>query len=261
MSLLWKISKPSIEHTSYLVGTMHIQDQRAFYLLDKIKAIIQSCEAFATEFKLDEADQNLIQAYMLLPEGTTLNDYIKPKRYKKIDAFLQENMGMPLDVFAKSKPMAISNLVTAAYFQADMPLALDATLFEFAKEEGKTLLGIETFDEQLEILNLIPIETQVKGLWNMVRKYDEFCTEMRQLAQLYQDGNIEEIYTITHKSAKGMRNIMIHNRNRNMANRIAQMIQSQSMCIAIGAAHLGGKRGVLNRLKKLKFEVEAIEVL
>ena len=51
-----------------------------------------------------------------------------------------------------------------------------------------------------------------------------------------------------------MRNLMIHNRNKNMANRIAKMVKTQTMCIALGAAHLGGKRGVLNRLRKKGFD-------
>ncbi len=49
-------------------------------------------------------------------------------------------------------------------------------------------------------------------------------------------------------------------RNLNMANQIEKLILEKSAFIAIGAAHLPDKQGVIELLRKKKFKVEAVKI-
>jgi len=51
---------------------------------------------------------------------------------------------------------------------------------------------------------------------------------------------------------------LIENRNEIMAERIADFIKKQSVFAAVGALHLPGASGVIERLRRKGFVVEAV---
>lgn len=139
-----------------------------------------------------------------------------------------------------------------------MELALDVYLYQYAKMQGKELLGIETFEEQLEIMQKIPLEIQVESLKDLIKNFDAHRQEMNDLAELYAQGETKQLYKLAKKGAKGFRKVMIYDRNEIMAERITKLIEEKSACVAIGAGHLEGKRGVLRLLKANGVKVKKI---
>ncbi len=256
--MLYKLKIKGQKKSSYLFGTMHLQNEAAFSHKVIIQEKINECDAFAAEFKLDDADPEKMTKYMNLPNGLLLENLLSPKKFKAIDTFLQRRLNLPLKAFNQSKPLVVSNLITSSIFQNDMDLALDVYLYQYAKMQGKILLGIETFDEQMEVLQKIPLETQVKSLKKIIKNFDEHRAEMNEVAELYVSGDTKQLYKITKKSAKGFRKVMIYDRNRIMTERIIKLIQEQSVCCAIGAAHLEGQKGVLKLLKKANVKVKRL---
>jgi hypothetical protein len=256
--MLYRLKIKGAKKPSYLFGTMHLQNDVAFTHKEIVLKKIAECDAFATEFKLDDADEAKMTQYMNLPEGVLLEGLLSKKKFGQIDAFLQDNFHIPLLAFNGSKPMVITNLITASIFQKDMDLALDMFLYQYAKMQGKELLGIETFEEQLEIMQNIPLDIQVKSLKDLIKNFEAHREEMHDLARLYAEGNTKKLYKLAKKGAKGFRKIMIYDRNEIMAERITKLIQEKSACIAIGAGHLEGKRGVLSMLKANGVKIKKI---
>ena len=66
-SLLWRIDGDHLPGTSYLFGTMHVKNQKAFKKQDMVYAKMLTCQAFATEFDLDEISQARDPSIFLLP--------------------------------------------------------------------------------------------------------------------------------------------------------------------------------------------------
>lgn len=256
--MLYKLKLKGQKRPSYLFGTMHLQNEAAFTYKEIVQEKINECDAFATEFRLDDADPEKMTEYMNLPQGLLLENLLSSKKFTAIDAFLQEKLNLPLIAFNQSKPLVISNLITASIFQNDMDLALDVYLYQYAKMQGKMLLGIETFDEQMEVLQKIPLDTQVKSLKKLIKNFDAHRIEMSEVAQLYSDGDTKKLYKITKKSAKGFRKVMLYDRNSIMSERIVDLMKKQSTCLAIGAAHLEGQKGVLKLLKRAGVKIKKI---
>lgn len=259
--MLYQLTTEINDKKSYLFGTMHLQNEAAFTYKDIILEKINECDAFATEFKLDDADETKTTKYMNLPPGILLETLLSKKKFKQIDKFLQHNLRLPLMAFNQSKPLIITNLITTSIFQQDMELALDVYLYQYAKMQGKELLGIETFDEQLEILDKIPLEIQVNSLKDLIKNFDKHRQEMNDIANLYSKGDTKQLYKLAKKSAKGFRKVMLYNRNEIMSERITKLIAEKSICVAVGAGHLEGKRGVLKYLKKAGVTVKKIDSL
>jgi len=257
-SLLWKISGKNLPGDSYLFGTMHVSDERAFHAEELVKEKIRSCDAFALEFNIETADMNLKSDAMNLPEGVTLDSLISPKRFNKINKRFRRMTGLDLMQFNHSIPMQITNFITSIIFSNDRLKSLDETLFLYAKEENKILLGIETFEEQLEIMSKIPIKTQLQGMLKAFKSIKQFRKQALKMADLYAKADIQQLYKSGKKSLGSERKLLLYDRNELMADRISKMMKEQSIVCAIGAAHLAGKKGVLRLLKSKGFKVKPV---
>ena len=248
-TLLWKIEGKKATENSYVFGTMHVKDRRAFRFKDEVEKSILECQAYAAEFNLEEATHNLSSDSMDLPVGQTLDQIIPPKKYKKIRKVFLKSTGLDIDFFKYSKPMLVTNMLSEAILSSDMPDSLDIHLWKFAKENGKITLGIETVAEQLEIMNKIPLDYQIKSLVSAGKNFSKFRKQILKLTTQYENGNLQQLYKTSKKGLGSIRKVMLYDRNFLMADRIDKIIKEQSTFIAIGAGHLAGKKGVLRLLK------------
>ena len=259
-TLLWRIEDDGQLAPSYVFGTMHIKDQRAFGFKDIVHEKINECVAFATEFNLEEAQLNFSATAMDLPAGTTLSDLIPPKIYQKINQIFVKTVGLDLDLFNNNQPILITNLITERILSSDMPLSLDESLWRYAKSQNKVTLGIETYEEQLEILGKIPLDYQVKSLIWIGKNFKRYRKQLQKMTDLYESADLQKLYKAAKKSVRGLRKILLYDRNVVMAERIAFMAREQSILCAVGAGHLSGKKGVLRLLKRHGFKVKPVSL-
>jgi uncharacterized protein len=256
-SLIWRFNTEGSEKPNYLIGTMHVRDERAFQFEKAFEKAILECTIFATEFNLDEAQAGAVQISMFLPEGDSLKTLMPNKLYQKINTTLLKKMGVELAQFDRFKPLAITNFLTESLLSNDRWQSLDETLWHFAKDNNKILRGIETFDEQLAVLDKMTVADQLKGLKDTMHDLGSFKKQLTKMANLYEQADIEKLYKSAKKSAKGSRKLLLYDRNVVMANRIADLTQENSVCVAIGAGHLAGAKGVMRLLKRRGFVFSA----
>lgn len=257
-SLLWEINRADLPAPSYLFGTMHTKSKQAFGFQPSVFEKIEACEAFANEFKLDDADPIAMQEALKMPNGTTLKDYISPKKLAKIQRIIRKAFGVNIEALIYHKPFLITNLLTDKILAEEQQQALDVYLLEYAKKAGKQIMGIETFQEQLDILYQIPLKYQVKSLIDIAKNVKKYRKKLLYMADLYETADIQCIFKATKKNSGKLRKLMLYHRNEVMAKRIAQLVKEQSLFAAIGAAHLGGEKGVLKLLKQQDFLLKAV---
>ena len=259
-SLVWQVAPQNTEggkNSSYILGTMHVRDARAFQFEHLFYDKIQECEAFATEFNLDDM-QSQTDFTLSLPNGLQLSDVIKSKTFERISRVVEQKMGMPLIHFNALKPIIITNMLTESALSSDRLMSLDETLWRFASENGRILRGIETFEEQVEILNKMSLDEQIKGLKDLTANFSKFRKQLLRMTKLYETADIQKLYKAAKKTAKGSRRLLLYDRNEIMAQRIAEMSKEMSLCAAIGAGHLAGQKGVLRLLKNKGFKVKPV---
>jgi len=256
-SLLWEISAEN-GSTSYVFGTMHVQDEKAFRNIEVIEACIKNSTAFAAEYDLDTENYMDFEAASSLPEGQKLSDLIHPKLYEKIAKVLKRETGLKLQYFEQKKPLIILNILTTAQFGKERQVSLDQHLFDFAKAENKELMGLESFEAQLEIMQLMPMKAQLKSLKDMAENFGRYRRTLKRTAELYMESDLAKITKKAKSTASGMRKLLLYDRNLLMADKIAEIASQKSLFAAIGAGHLGGKKGVLYLLKKKGFVVRAV---
>ncbi|MEM9919598.1 MAG: TraB/GumN family protein [Bacteroidota bacterium] len=248
-SLLWKIQPPGLEKPSYLFGTMHVKDQRAFHFQEEVYRCIDECDAFALEFDLKEANASATAEAMDLASGQKLSTLLSERHFAKLQKLFAKLTGMDLMLFDSSQPLLVTNLLTESILSKDRAVVLDHQLWQYATEQEKLTLGIESFEEQLAILGQIPLEIQLKSLISVAKNFKKFRKHILKMTALYEEGDIHKLHKSSRKSLKGLRKLMLYDRNERMAERIYRLASEQSVCAAIGAGHLGGKKGVVKLLK------------
>jgi uncharacterized protein YbaP (TraB family) len=259
-SILWELRSPEHSEPSYLLGSMHARDSRAFQYESLFERHIAACEGFATELNLDEKlnFHPQLQASFLLPAGMQLQELIGERKYSRLKRILQKAAGIQLDMFRLAQPSVVLNMASEAMLRQEMALPLDQHLWEIAKEKDKKRKGIESWEEQMAVASQMSMEDQVKALLAFGRNISRYRKEMRRLADLYAAGDIRRIYQIGKRSMGKSRRIFIYQRNYIMADRIAEMIALESWFVAIGAGHLSGAKGVLRLLKHKEISLKPV---
>lgn len=257
----WRLSGADVQGISYLLGTMHLKPPgpkpswEAPFL-----NYIDLCQVFATEFSLDEVDPVLLRKFSLLPDNQLLSDYLTEKKFKKLEKVLLKSLGLPLRSLIRMQPLMIVNLISEQLLAAYHPVSMDSELWQAAVKKGKRMEGIETFEEQLQILKKIPIDYQVKNLVSIIKNINQYRKKLLHLAKVYDTGDIQQLYKVSKQGMGSIRKLMLIDRNHIMAERIYDKIQTTSMFCAIGAGHLAGKEGVLRLLKKKGVTIKPILV-
>src|SRR5436190_20347234 len=85
-NLLWKIEGNGLQKPSYLFGTMHVRDVRAFEFSDSVMIALDQCRNFALEIHPDTMVMDMFNG-MLNEDGektgSRMNDLLTKEEYQK----------------------------------------------------------------------------------------------------------------------------------------------------------------------------------
>jgi uncharacterized protein YbaP (TraB family) len=255
-SLLWKISRENTATTSYLYGTIHIKDKRVLEFSDSVLTAFEKCDAFAIEVDLNPENLVLLSQRMILPEDQTLMDLFAEEEYQLIKTVVQNIVGVDISLFNKLKPIALLSLVMNFQFANDVDVSVDEYFYRKATEENKKVIGIETIEEQLEILDSIPNDYIIDYFKNI----DSAQEDMETIIKLYQSADLNKMLKMMQKdkSMVMIRKNLLTDRNKKMTERIQPIINEQSTFIAIGAGHLPGNEGIINLLSNAGYIIKPV---
>ncbi|HVD98845.1 MAG TPA: TraB/GumN family protein [Cytophagaceae bacterium] len=259
-SLLWEITGDNLANPSYLFGTMHVKDKRAFQFHDSLMTKLKSCKVFAGEIVLDKNAAKEVSADLLLPPGKELKTLLTEREYKKVKKFCRKHLGAMSLFVNKIKPVFTSAMISESLMGSEMPKALDEYLQDKAKAYDLRVTGLETIQEQMSALDELSIEDQAKMLVEQIEHLDDEKKELQKLANVYASQNLDSIYSFvqTPEMQGEFGDALIKDRNLVMADRLEKLIIKDPTFCAIGAAHLPGANGVLNLLKQKGYTLRAI---
>lgn len=257
-SLLWKVTHEAWPAPCYLFGTMHVKDAIAFTHWEKAQARLSEVASFAIEYDLKENQGHEIQAQMRLPDNQKLNDFLSPRLQVRLERVVQRELHLPLSYFQSFKPIFLMNMLTINQFESQGAHGLDEALYLEAQRLDIPTTGLETFDRQLEVLENMTMKKQLKDLKEIATHLGRYKRFWKRTAQYYMEENIHKVYKVSQKSLGSMRKLMLYQRNKDMAERFAELATTQSLFAAVGAAHLAGAKGMLRVLKHKGAKLEAL---
>jgi uncharacterized protein YbaP (TraB family) len=261
-ALLWEISHDSLTEKSYLFGTMHVQDKRAFDFPDSMMVFLSQCKYFAGELDMDEAKASIHPADLLMPPDISLKTLLLKKEYKVVKKVCRKQLS-PLErlMVNKIKPVFISALLTESVLKKEMPYALDEYLQKEASKKGLRTKGLETAEEQMKALETMTLKEQATYLYEEALHFNETEEAMNLMTEWYHNGQLDSLYLATTEdsSMKGeFGDAILGDRNQIMCDRLIPIMDKGPVFCAIGAAHLPGADGVLALLQAKGYRIRPI---
>jgi uncharacterized protein len=258
--LLWKLEAPSGK-VSYLLGTMHTDDQRVTEFSPKILEAFNQSEAFMME-TLPPRDPSIF----MMKQGTVA-EMMTEKEFDQVRE-LADFHSMHIEAAMRMKPWLL-----AVIFDLPKPKALysmDELLMAKAEEQDKKIIGLEKMRDHFSVLDAVSMDDQMVMLRAVLkRSQKDKERDYEKLLKTYQSGDLKKIIDLDDKITGGMlpkavwenmRVKLIDERNAGMAEGLVSVAKDQAVFAAVGASHLAGEGGILGRLRNAGFTVTSVKL-
>jgi uncharacterized protein len=260
-SLLWKISGNGLKHHSYLYGTIHITCDTT--LPEKVKKALDKTDQLCLELDMDDADmQTEMMGGMMMKDGVTMQSLASKEDFEIVDAFLTKNLGFSAKMLSSLKPFMVSAMLYPKMISCEMQ-SVEGELMKIAKDQKEEIIGLETVTEQLNVFDAIPYQDQMNELVKTAKSdLARDMKELNEMLELYKTEDVEAMYTFTKQSENVLTSQfeeqLLISRNQNWIARMSKIAHNKATFFGVGAAHLGGEKGVINLLRKYGFTVEPV---
>lgn len=275
-SLLWKVTGNGLEKPSYLLGTHHLGNISILENYPSYRDAIRSADLVVGELDMESLSgaQEALMQYGTMPDGVTYRDLLSEENYDKLENYLMENFGTGMSRLGGFKPAMISTMyVQMSYIASDPSFdpashePIDGYIQRLGREGGKKVIGLETVDEQMELLmNFEPLEVQAQSLLCAMENEDTGLEFMRLLNEFYAEGRLQAMYDLSFDnpddpcpSSEEFQLALVNRRNANWLGELPGMMAESSVLVAVGALHLAGEPGLVNRMREMGYTVEPIK--
>jgi len=257
-SMLWKAVAPNGK-VSYLFGTMHTDDARVNELAAPVITALNESQVFMMEV-LPGNDPTLYQM-----KNQNLKDLLTEKEWEQVKAladfhYMNGTMAMHM------KPWLMAMVFDLPKPASDF--ALDNQLLSMAEDQRKDVLALEDTAEHFEMLDGMTMDQQLTMLRVVLKRTQaQKERDYQILVKAYLTGDPEKTAAIDEKLSAtmlpkevwaSMRVKLLNQRNQQMAARIIDQGTLNRLFVAVGAAHLPGRNGLITLLKNADYKLEPI---
>ena len=262
-SLLYEISGNGLSQPSYLYGTIHIICKDDFVMTEATKQKFLEVQQVYLELDMDDPKMMPeMMKSMYMTDGSTLKILMSEADYQKVSQFFKDSLKTDIGMMDKMKPFVLSSMTIPKLIDCPSQ-SYEETFVKMAKKENKEILGLETVQEQFGALDKMGMKKQADlMLVKMIQSWNEGKQELKQLIKDYKNQDVEAMYEDMAKSktmdTQFEENLLV-TRNINWISKIQKITKEKSTFFALGAGHLGGKKGVIALLRNAGFTVRAVK--
>lgn len=257
--LFWQLESPNGQ-ISYLFGTMHTDDNR---VTDFAPSVMQALKKVDT-FMLEVADAPPPQM-LQLPQGN-LRQLLNEAELEQV-AQLADYHVIPIGAALKMKPWLLAVMFDLPKPQT--PFAQDLLLKAKAEDFAKNVVGLETPEAHFGVMDGLTLDEQLQMLRAVLkRSQTQKEADFEKLLKAYLAGDAEQVARMDDAMTQGvlpaalwqrMRMKLLDERNVQMAATSIAQAQQRSLFIAVGAAHLAGKTGLLQAFRTAGFKLTPLK--
>lgn len=247
---------------SYLYGTFHLLCPEDFDLDSLKSSALENCDQLVLELDLSDPDVLLASQFAaFMKDEHNLREYVSESEYNQMADSVLAKTGMPLALLSGMKPLMVASVLYPSVLGCT-PISPEMRFAQFMKERNKAVLGLEQVEEQMRVFDSIPYQVQADMLKEYILTPSSMIDETEGMLKAYLEGNLEQMVGMV---AEGEENqlaayddILLNDRNERWIAPIEKMILEKPTFIAVGAAHLGGSKGVIELLRKEGYTITPV---
>ena len=267
--LLWKVS--DADNDVYLLGSFHLLKPDDYPMPADIDRAFDDAESLL--FEVDPREMTapetvaMMQKYMAYDNGQSLSKVLPKVTLDRL-ATLVSASGSSVQALEQSEPWAVSlglviGVSQAMGFKPD--LGLDRHLMDRAAKAGKPAGGLETVDDQMKAMDAVPYAEQAQGLDEFLQDPKKAMQQLQDMHSWWRTGDVErldkdmraEMAAKTPQSYK----LLDVDRNNAWLPQIEKRLtgsKSDDTLVVVGALHLLGADGLVEKLKAKGYKVERV---
>ncbi|MCY7353857.1 MAG: TraB/GumN family protein [Lysobacter sp.] len=274
--LLWKVS--DADNAIYLLGSFHLLKPNDYPLSKDVDAAFTDAESLVFEVSPDEMGSPELGMVMakagLRTDGRQLKDDLGLATAKKLDAWLAANqgelqkIGMAPQVMQMFEPWFAALTISVLEMTKqglDPKLGLDAHFVEAGKTSGKRGSGLETGAQQVALFDSMSLEEQRQFMDEALTSGEEGPKEIEKLHAAWRAGDVDAMWTgmaaDMRKEYPRLYKVINVERNDAWVPKLERRLKdpgSDETLVVVGALHLLGSDGVVEKLRAKGYKVQRI---
>lgn len=273
--VLYKVSGNGAKGDSYLMAVHHLAPSKLLKEIKGFDAALAEVDAVYGEVDEKDADQSKLEKMAkklaIAPDDSTVTKLLSPEEYQLLDQVIKKytNNAVGAQEVDKHKPVpaAIEMQISAlqalqAFPDFDPNDQIDFKIQKKAKKLKKATGGLETAEDQMNLLFGVPISVQLESLKRMLNQDMYSLLLSKRVADLYMSQDLNGIWALANDPMLGSTpeeiERTISKRNDNWMKQIPSLIAEKPIMFVVGAAHLCGDRGLVAQLKNAGYEVTPV---
>lgn len=266
--LLWKVSDQ--DNSVYLLGSFHLLKADDYPLSPDIDTVFADAENVVFEVPPSQLTDPLLAQKMQemagFSDGGSLSQVLPPDVREKMGQVLGKERAAQMDTM---EPWFINlglliGISQQMGFKADQ--GLDLHIARMAEAASKPVSGLETADQQLAVLDATPMDEQIAGLRDFFNKPGEVPRMLNETHQAWRNADVGKLSSLVIDEVR--RETPVTYRIINVERNDAWVPKLQAMLdgagdgndtlVVVGAMHLIGEDGVVEKLRAKGYQVERI---
>lgn len=274
--LLWKVS--DADNAIYLLGSFHLLKPDDYPLSKEIDAAFADAEALMFEVSPEEMGSPELGMSMaksgVRTDGKTLKDDLSPATAKKLDAWLAANqgqlqkIGMAPQIMQMLEPWFAALTISVLEMTKqglDPKLGLDAHFLASGKKQGKPGSGLETGAQQVALFDTMTLDEQRQFMDEALKSAEEGPKEIEKLHAAWRAGDTAAMWTgmaaDMRKQYPRLYKVINVERNDAWMPKLERRLKdtgTDETLVVVGALHLLGSDGVVEKLRGKGYKVERL---
>ena len=255
---LWVIK--DADTTIYLFGTVHVLKDNIKWFDGGVKAAYDASSEVVFELDLSnpQALQSAVMKMAIDPDGPALTQKIGPDMTASLEQALKD-IGLPIAAFEKFEPWVLPVVMTGAALAKTgykPESGVELQLVSALKKDSKTLVALETAEEQMGFFDSLPERVQIAFLKATIADLPKTGPVIDEMVAVWAKGNPEALEALLNKAMAAspeLEKVLLNDRNARWADWVEKrMAKPGTVFMAVGAGHLAGKNSVQEMLKAKK---------
>lgn len=263
---LWKVSDGS--NAVYLLGSIHLLKEEHYPLPAAMNKAFDDSGTLILEVNLEDAASVKAQMAMMtramLKPPETLKDKLSEETYD-IAAREMKALGLDISALGQFKPWMV--MLTMAQLKLQKlgfrpDLGLDMHFFGKAKKAEKKIMGLETFEFQINLFDTLTDKQQEELIKQTIEDLGVLESEMKTVVDAWSTGNSEKLSAVLSKSFDKfpeLKKSLFTRRNNAWIGKIEPLLKEDTnYLVVVGAGHLVGKEGLVSAFREKGYKVEQL---
>jgi uncharacterized protein YbaP (TraB family) len=242
-------------NTVYLAGSVHAlpKDDSAFP--EQLERAYRAVNVIVLEVDLDDMNPldaiGFITSNGTLPANQTLADIMGAEPYARVSK-LAASLEVPEIVISKLEPWSAALILTQYALTRtgfDPALGIDMQITERARNDGKSIEGLETVIDQLSVFDSRTFEEQTRFLLDSADDVPKLNDDLQDLIDAWRSGNLralEKAFIEERAKSPELYDALLGARNRQWLPKIEALLkEDRDYLVVVGALHYVGRDGLL----------------